>query len=206
MQAVQQDEADGPLILREVPVPEPRAGQVLVRMAASPINPSDLGALGGTSYREERSYPFTPGIEGNGTVVAAGDGLLARFLNGRRVACSALQPGDSAWAQYMVTSASLCTPLQYDVGLEEGAMLLVNPTTMLLKHLRVEGRYLANWMRKKNLLQTLILSRQAQSLISADLQSPVRKRLPLSAAQDGLQAYVSSMSAGKVLFVMEKRG
>ena len=326
MQAVQQDEPGGRLFTREVPVPSVRPGWVLVRMAAAPINPSDLGSLQGMSYRGERSYPFIPGIEGSGTVVAAGAGFMAGFLNGRRVACSAPQPGDGTWAEYMLTPANLCVPLNKKVSLEAGAMLIVNPLTalaifemakaekhqaivntaaagalgnmmvrlgkrhnipiihtvrrpeqvvqvkergadyvlntqdadfadqlqelahelkatllldaiagqmtktltdiapygstillysrlsqkdsvvnpqaMLLKHLKVEGWYLANWMRKKNLLQTLLLSRTAQSMITADLQSPVHKRLSLSAAQEGLETYLSSMSAGKILFVM----
>lgn len=327
MQAVQQDEPDGRLIVRQVPVPTAKSGQVLVKMAASPINPSDLGALRGFSYRGERTYPFTPGIEGSGTVVGAGDGLMPRILNGRRVACSAPQPGNGTWAEYMVTYASLCAPLQKDVSLEQGAMLLVNPLTalaifeiaqkgnhkaivntagasalsgmvvrlgrrhkipiihtvrreeqieivrgrggnhilnstqpdfeeqlqdlahelkatllldaiagnmtlklvnaapygstillysrlsekdsivnpqaMLLKHLRIEGWYLGNWMRQKNLIQTLLLARKAQSMISADLQSPIRQRFSLSAAQKALQTYIANMSAGKILLVAD---
>jgi len=325
MQAVQQDEPGGRLIVRQVPVPRPKAGQVLVRMAAAPINPSDLGSLRGMSYRGERAYPFTPGIEGSGTVVAAGEGFMARFLNGRRVACSAPQPGNGTWAEYLVTPASLCVPLNKTVSLEQGAMLLVNPLTALaifeiarqenhqaivntaaagalggmivrlgrrhnipiihtvrrpeqvavvrgrggehvllsteadfeaqlealagrlkatllldavagnmtqqladaapygstillysrlsekdsvinprtvfLKHLRIEGWFLGNWMREKNFIQSLLLSRKAQSMIAADLGSPVRQRLPLSAAQEGLESYVADMSAGKILFV-----
>jgi NADPH:quinone reductase-like Zn-dependent oxidoreductase len=255
---------------------------------------------------------------------------MAGFMNGRRVACSAPQPGNGTWAEYMVTPASLCVPLNKGVSLEQGAMLIVNPLTALaifeiarqgnhraivntaaagalggmivrlgerhnipiihivrrpeqvaqvegrggkyvlnskeadfgerlqalahelkatllldaiagnmtgqladaapygstillysrlsqkdsvmnpgavfLKHLRIEGWFLANWMRRKNLLQTLLLSRRAQGLISADLQSPVRERLPLSAAQAGLEMYLSSMSAGKVLFVADAGG
>jgi NADPH2:quinone reductase len=55
------DEPNGKLTLREIPVPRPSAGQILIRMAAAPINPSDLGALSGASYSGERKYPFTPG-------------------------------------------------------------------------------------------------------------------------------------------------
>jgi NADPH:quinone reductase len=112
-------------------VPRPQAGQVLVRMAAAPINPSDLGALSGFSYRGKRRFPFTPGLEGSGTVVAAGSGLMPRLLNGRRVACSANLNADGTWAEYMLTSASLCVPLTRSVSLEHGAMLLVNPLTAL---------------------------------------------------------------------------
>lgn len=131
MHAVQLDEPNGTLTLREIPVPRPQAGQVLIRMAAAPINPSDVGALSGLSYSGERKYPFTPGIEGSGTVVEAGGGLMPHLLNGRRVACSALMPGNGTWAEYMVTSAQLCVPLNQHVSLEQGAMLLVNPLSAL---------------------------------------------------------------------------
>jgi NADPH2:quinone reductase len=131
MQAVQLAEPRGRLMLREVPVPQPEAGQVLVRMAAAPINPSDLGSLTGMSYRGQRQYPFTPGLEGSGTVVASGPGLMPRFLNGRRVACSAPLTGNGAWAEYMVTSAQACIPLGRHISLEQGATSLVNPLTAL---------------------------------------------------------------------------
>lgn len=96
-------------------------------MAAAPINPSDLGSLSGLGYRGKRQFPFTPGLEGSRTVVEAGEGFMPRLLNGRRVACSALLTGDGTWAEYMVTSAQLCFPLNKDVSLEQGSMLLVNP-------------------------------------------------------------------------------
>jgi len=64
MQAVQLDKPNGSLTLHEIPVPRPQAGQVLIRMAAAPINPSDLGALSGLSYSGNRQFPFTPGLEG----------------------------------------------------------------------------------------------------------------------------------------------
>lgn len=131
MQAVQLDEPNGRLTVRAVPVPQPGTGQVLIRMAAAPINPSDLGSIRGTTYRGTRQYPFTPGLEGSGTVVAAGPGLISRFLNGRRVACSASQNGNGTWAEYVVTSAQTCIPLGKDVSFEQGAMSLVNPLTAL---------------------------------------------------------------------------
>lgn len=131
MHANQLDEPNGSLTWREVPVPRPQAGQVLIRMAAAPINPSDLGALSGMSYRGQRRFPFTPGLEGSGTVVEAGGGLIPRFYLGRRVACSASLTGDGTWAEYMVTSAKACIPLGRRVSTEQGAMLLVNPLSAL---------------------------------------------------------------------------
>ena len=131
MHAVQLDEPNGKLRLREILVPHPRADQVLIRMAASPINPSDLGSLSGLSYSGKRQFPFTPGLEGSGTVIEAGEGFMPRLLKGRQVACSALLTGDGTWAEFMVTSARLCVPLNKNVSLEQGATLLVNPLSAL---------------------------------------------------------------------------
>lgn len=129
MQAVQLDEYGGPLSIRQIPVPTPGPGQVLVRMAASPINPSDLGFLRG-GYRE-RPLPAVPGLEGSGTVVGAGSGLFPRLLMGRRVACTASSRSGGTWAEYMVTSATNCVPLKKNLSLEQGAVLMVNPLTAL---------------------------------------------------------------------------
>lgn len=120
-------------------IPQPGPGQVLVRIAASPINPSDLAFVRGV-YGTRKRLPVVPGIEASGTVVAAGKGLYARFLVGKRVACAAGE-GDGAWAEYMVTRAMQCMPLPGSVSLEQGAMSIVNPLTAwaLLEIARKEG-------------------------------------------------------------------
>src|ERR1700730_11624269 len=73
-----------------VPVPRPGAGEVLVRVHASPVNPSDDMFIRGL-YAFKKPLPTVPGFEGSGTVVA-GDGVMAQLLKGRRVACSAAAP------------------------------------------------------------------------------------------------------------------
>jgi NADPH:quinone reductase len=128
MQAVLLEQPGGSPTIGQIPTPAPGSGQVLIRMAASPINPSDLGFLKG-SYGFQRPFPIVPGFEGSGTVIAAGPGLLPRLLLGRRVACSAASGG--AWAEYLVTSASSCFPLSKNLSLEQGATLIVNPMTAL---------------------------------------------------------------------------
>jgi NADPH:quinone reductase-like Zn-dependent oxidoreductase len=75
----------------EVPVHRPGPGQVLIRIAASPVNPSDLAFIRGL-YGFKKALPAIPGFEGSGTVVAAGGGMMARLLLGRRVACAAAEP------------------------------------------------------------------------------------------------------------------
>ena len=98
--------------------------------AAAPINPSDLASLEGR-YANRKQLPTVPGIEGSGTVVAAGPGLLPRLLLGRQVACASSPDAGGTWAEYMVTVAAQCVPLRRGVTLEQGATLLVNPLTAL---------------------------------------------------------------------------
>ena len=128
MLAVVLDEKDEFPRVDRIPVLQPGPGQVLVRMAAAPINPSDIGFLKG-SYGFQKPFPNVPGFEGSGIVFAAGPGLLPQILKGRRVVCSA--PSGGTWAEYLVTSASTCFPLGRHLSFEQGATLIVNPMTAL---------------------------------------------------------------------------
>ncbi len=115
-------------MLVERPVPRPGPAQVLIRIAAAPINPSDLMFVRGL-YGFKKALPAIPGFEGSGTVVAAGRGLMPRILLGRRVACAAADIRNrwGTWAEYLVTSAETVVPLSRSVDLEQAAMMLVNP-------------------------------------------------------------------------------
>ena len=122
------------LSLHDVPVPTPAAKEVLVRVEASPINPSDLGlllagadmttatvtgtperptvtaslgagALGGLSARIDKSLPV--GNEGAGIVVAAGSSPAAQALLGRAVGIA----GGAMYTQYRVVDASVVSRL-----------------------------------------------------------------------------------------------
>jgi NADPH:quinone reductase-like Zn-dependent oxidoreductase len=70
---------------------------------------------------------MVPGLEGSGTVVAAGGGLLARRLLHKRVACAASNDGDGTWAEYTIAPAASCFPLPREIDDERGSMALVNP-------------------------------------------------------------------------------
>jgi NADPH:quinone reductase len=112
------------------PVPQPAPHEVLIKVAASPINPSDLMFLRGL-YGFKKPTPTIPGFEGSGTVVAVGSktGLMGRFLMGKRVACVTQDRGNGLWAEYVVTSVNFALPLDKAVTLEQGAMSVVNPLT-----------------------------------------------------------------------------
>jgi NADPH:quinone reductase len=133
MRAVQLRDYDGKpasLSVAQVPVPHPGPGEVLVKVFASPVNPSDLMFIIG-NYGFKKALPATPGFEGSGTVVEAGSGMMARFMKGRRVACAAADAKSTGgmWAEYIVTSAQFCVPLGKKVEMEHGATMLVNPLT-----------------------------------------------------------------------------
>ncbi len=133
MRAVQLSAYDGrpeSIHAVQMPVPRPGPGQVLVRVHASPINPSDLMFIQGL-YGFKKPLPAVPGFEGSGTVVAAGPGFMPRMLVGRRVACAAADAriAGGMWAEYLVTAAQMCIPLRKNVNMEQAAMMLVNPLT-----------------------------------------------------------------------------
>jgi NADPH2:quinone reductase len=148
LRAVQLTAYDGrpeSIAIVEMPVSRPGPGEVLVRVFASPINPSDLVFIRGL-YGFKKPLPAIPGFEGSGTVVEAGAGMMPHLLKGRRVACAAADPKvrGGTWAEYVVTPAQFCIPLRKDVDLEQGAALLINPMTAWgLMHEARRGRHRA---------------------------------------------------------------
>ena len=142
------------LSLVKVPVPEPGPDEVLVKVEASPINPSDLGLLVGPAdmskakstgsdegvvvrasvpsaalpflaARLDQSMPV--GNEGAGTVVKAGSSEAAQALRGKTVS----MVGGAMYAQYRLKKVSDCQPLPDGTTAAEGASWFVNPLTAL---------------------------------------------------------------------------
>jgi NADPH:quinone reductase-like Zn-dependent oxidoreductase len=116
------------LHVRDVPVPEPGAGEVRVRMLASPVNPSDLLVVRG-EYGQRPTLPATPGFEGVGVVEASGGGLLGRLRLGRRVAVLNRRGGN--WQEQVVVPARQVVPVGR-LSDEQAATLFVNPASALL--------------------------------------------------------------------------
>jgi len=114
----------------ERPVPSLQRGQVLVRIEAAPCNPSDLLLLQG-KYGSLKTLPTVPGWEGAGTVIAGGGGLLAGWLNGKRVACALRDDCDGTWAEYFVANARDCIVLRSKLTIDQGASLIINPLTAI---------------------------------------------------------------------------
>jgi NADPH:quinone reductase-like Zn-dependent oxidoreductase len=130
MQAVFIEKAGGPLAVRVIKIPEPGPNEVLIKMSAAPVNPSDLARIRNVPSGYNLAT-YIPGLEGSGRVVAAGKGILPHLWLGKRVACSPEYHTSGTWAEYMVTSAVKCFPLGRKVSDEQGSMSLVNPLTAL---------------------------------------------------------------------------
>jgi NADPH:quinone reductase len=170
------------LSLHDVAVPSPAANEVVVRVEASPINPSDLGVLipgadmstatvsgtpehpvvtaplgkgaaAGLSARVDKSLPV--GNEGAGTVVAAGSSSAAQALLGKTVGLA----GGGMYTQYRAVDASACLVLPDGATAKDGASSFVNPLTALgmLETMRQEGHSaLVHTAAASNLGQMLV--------------------------------------------------
>ena len=169
------------LFLAAVEVPAPGPGEVVVRVEAAPINPSDLGLLlagadisaatwTGTADRPvvtaplpeaavraakgRVGVPMPVGNEGAGTVVAAGSSAAAGALLGKVVAAA----GGGMYAQYRCVDLSLCLELPDGARAADGASSFVNPMTALgmVETMRLESHVaLAHTAAASNLGQML---------------------------------------------------
>lgn len=115
---------------RDCEMPQPRHGEVLIRVAAAPINPADIVSLKG-QYGTKKELPFIPGLEGSGTVVESGGGLLAWSLRGARVAF-VCPKGNGSWCQFAIAAASNCVALPTHIQFEQGACFFANPWTAVM--------------------------------------------------------------------------
>ncbi len=110
-------------IVEEV-VPEPRAGEVLIRVEAAPINPADLNLIEG-KYPKRPDLPSVAGIEGAGVIAAIGP-EVTRFNVGERV----LVPmGVGSWRQYATVPVSSVHTVPSDIPVQQAAMMKINPPT-----------------------------------------------------------------------------
>ena len=187
------------VLLARAPIPQPGADEVLVRIDAAPLNPSDLGLLFGPAdmstatastnadgpvvsarvpeaamramaARIDRSMPV--GNEGAGVVVEAGSSPVAQALLGKTVAALG---GGGMYGQYRVVSVSQTLLLHDGTTAADGASSFVNPLTALgmVETMRHEHHAaLIHTAAASNLGQMLVRICQADGV---DLVNIVRK-------------------------------
>lgn len=136
-------EFGGPDVLRvvEVPVVDPGGGDVLIRVRAAAVNPTDTGLRSG-AYRARLSGgpPYIPGMDAAGVVERAGE--LTGFRPGDRVmaAVSPMQPGGGAYTELLTVPAAQVVRVPDGATLDEAATLPMNGLTakVALDMLRLE--------------------------------------------------------------------
>lgn len=70
-----------PLVFQQMPIPKVKSGEVLIKMKASPINPSDLGFIHGVyGCRRPTQFPVVPGLEGTGVIHEVGTGVSSSLV------------------------------------------------------------------------------------------------------------------------------
>lgn len=128
LQSAVKDYAELPdvLTVEDREVPALQAGQVLIRIAYSTVNPSDLSYVKGT-YGKKLVTPCGCGFEGCGEVVS-GSGMLATRLIGKKVG---FYSEKGAWSEYTVAPAMTCIEMPADMDLKQAASPVVNPLTAL---------------------------------------------------------------------------
>jgi NADPH2:quinone reductase len=133
--AVGFSEFGGPDVLRIValPMPAPGPGEVLVRVAAAAVNPTDVAFRDG-GHRSRLpaglSPPYVPGMDLAGSVETAGPGTA--WQPGERVmaAVSSFVPGGGAQAEFVVVAADALARIPDGIGLVEAATLPMNALTV----------------------------------------------------------------------------
>ncbi len=112
------------LRLEEVDFPRPGEGEVLIRMLASAVHPSDFGLIQG-SYGLLRELPATGGREGVGKVVEAGRGVDTK-IEGKLVA---MPEASGTWREFALSSAEELLLLPSLVPADQLAVAVLNPLT-----------------------------------------------------------------------------
>lgn len=120
MQAVEITGPGGPEVLQVTtrPIPQPKAGEVVIRLAFAGVNRPDALQRAGL-YAPPPTASDLPGLEGAGEIVALGAGV-ADWAIGDQVC--ALLPG-GGYAQYVATPAAHCLPVPQGLSLKEAACL-----------------------------------------------------------------------------------
>lgn len=120
MRAVEIREPGGPEVLVPVtkPVPVPKHGQIVIRVAYAGVNRPDALQRAG-SYAPPANASPLPGLEASGTVVEVGPGVT-RYAIGDKVC--ALLPG-GGYAEYVATPEAHALPVPAGMGLREAACL-----------------------------------------------------------------------------------
>jgi NADPH:quinone reductase len=116
------------LQVRDLDIPRPKGRQVLIKVMATPCNPSDIAFMRG-GYNIQKPVPAVMGFECTGTIVETGDIPGAREMMGKRVSCFSQGMEQGTWAEYFMTDYKNCLPVRDELNDEQAATFCINPFT-----------------------------------------------------------------------------
>lgn len=118
------------LKVEEIAMPVPKSGEVLIRVIAAPVNPSDYGEWTHVPPSTEEFEAKPAGHEGSGIVVASGGGVYANSIVGCNVGFVSNVKGQGSYQEYITVDAIKGVfPLPSTVKVEDAASHFVNPYT-----------------------------------------------------------------------------
>lgn len=163
------------VVVEEVEVPVPRSGEVLVKVLAAPVNPSDYGEW---SHAAGDDVPSAKAIgkEGSGIVVASGGGIYANQVVGLRVGFITNVKGQGAYSEYTTVDALKgIFPLPDTVATEDAASHFVNPYTAygFIDTVRVRHAASKHYHHKPGFIHTAAASQLGQMLVKLCRQENV---------------------------------
>ena len=114
--------------LKVLDVKMPVAGDndVVIRIHAAPVNPSDIAFIQGV-YNVIKSLPAVPGFEASGIIVDAG--INAKSLIGKKVSCFVQDDRSGTWSEFVVASMRDVIMLKDEMDMDQAACFTVNPFT-----------------------------------------------------------------------------
>lgn len=124
MQALVLNHYNGPLELKELSRPQPSQGQVLVRIAASGLNPLDTKIRAGSAAHAKHPLPLVLGIDMAGVVEAVGPGVSAFKVGDEVYGMTGGVGGiQGSLAQYAAVDVDLLAPKPSNLSMREAAAL-----------------------------------------------------------------------------------
>lgn len=229
MRAIVFEQAGDPgkvLVARDVGVPSPGAGEVLIQVAARPIDPADLYFIEGR-YRIKPTFPQVAGLDGAGIVTAFGTGVTTVPV-GTRVAFRS--PG--AWAEFAVAPVSRIHEVPSGIPDDIACQFALNPLTawallaesgaqsgarvLATAGRSVVARLMAALSRRRAIRLTLLV-RDGEGVAALDgadgslvaRADTVQALLPSLTTADGFRAILDAVggaAAGSLLDALGARG
>lgn len=190
--------------VKELPKPQPKAGEALIKLKAAGLNFIDIYMRRG---RYPRSLPFTPGLEGAGIVEAVGEGVTEVKV-GDRVAYTS---NIGSYAEYNVVKAWQLIPLPNNMSFEEGAAFplqgltaqyllhdfyKIKPNDFILVHAAAGGvgLLLVQWLKKLG------------AKIIGTVSTEEKAKLALNAGADHIILYTKQNFVDEVNKITHEKG